>query len=318
MDIANVHQGYLGIVLHQKRHHAAAEGIPEDNQFPIGCGIGIFNGQQAPGAGEENIIQVPAFQLVQIVDTAGFSGFVVVDAALAQQVAVQVVQRLRLHGQSRLTVVDTVEGLFQGSEGVILLPGRRHAQGFTDFSGRRQQVLLPPVGIGAIVVAHIQRLGQIDVGCPGHPLLHHSKQLIIIHGQVAAGLGQVITLVRGNGHKYPGILQIGFIDVIQPLQSVAHRHGLQGVFLLGGVALRKINAVVVLLPQGIEVEQRFELPEAVPQGELIQGVVLKILHEFPVQNGIGFYFRHLGQGAALRHGQILLRQQPGGSSEDCP
>ena len=45
-DITCIHQSHLGIILHQQRHHAASKGIPENDQFPICLGIGIFNGQQ--------------------------------------------------------------------------------------------------------------------------------------------------------------------------------------------------------------------------------------------------------------------------------
>lgn len=60
---------------------------------------------------------------------------------------------------------------------------------------------------------------------------------------------------------------------------------IQRVFQLGGIVVRKVDPVVVLLTEEIQPRQRFQGAELLPQGELVGGVVLIAGHEFAGENG---------------------------------
>ena len=176
------------------------------------------------------------------------------------------------------------------------------------------------MGIGAVVIRPVQAAGDVHKYRPGHILRKSSEHGLVIHGQVAAAFAQVVALVRHDGHENitAGGLQVLFVQVAEPVQGVGHRFGIVGIFLLHRKAVGNIDIVVVLLAQHIIVEQGLDLPEAVPERELIQGIVLKFGHEFAVQQAFQGNFRQLGQGTALRFGNFRLRSEPGEGNQGCP
>ena len=91
-----------------------------------------------------------------------------------------------------------------------------------------------------------------------------------------------------------------------------------GVFQLGGIAVSDIDVIVVLLSQSVVMEQGFDLPEGIPQRELIQRKLLKILHELAVQDVFHCNLRHLGQRAALRFRQFPGGTEPGKADQSYP
>ena len=66
---------------------------------------------------------------------------------------------------------------------------------------------------------------------------------------------------------------------MESLQRIIDGHTVQGIFQPGGIAFGNVNAVVVQLVQDAVMDRCLQLPEGIPQWELIQGIFLKIRHK---------------------------------------
>ena len=82
---------------------------------------------------------------------------------------------------------------------------------------------------------------------------------------------------------------------------------MQRVVELGNIAVLKINAVVVLLPQNLQRRDGLQRAETVAQGKLIEGVCLKIRHEFPAENAARVRLRKLRECPPFADGQGFVR-----------
>ena len=242
------------------------------------------------------------------------------DRAAAEQLTLHGIQRLRVHGQGRLAIVNAVEILHRFGNGVVPCLGCGNAHSLTQLFGGWNQLLLAPVGIGVVVVPQGQTPRQVDILGPGHPLLNHGKELIIVHSQDAAFLAQVVALVRN--HRRIDLAAAGFQipvpDLAELIQRERHRLLVKGILYLGGVAVVEENAIIVVLVQNIEGNEGFQLPESIPQGELVQGIAFKAGHEFALQNSLAGKHRELLKFPPLGQGQLVRRLHPGKHSQAKP
>ena len=282
--------------------------------------MGVFNGQQAPGAGEEDIVKIPAVLFAEVKDPAVLPGFVIVDPAAVQQIALQKIYGLRFHGQSRLTIIDTIKRALQSSGGKLRRVGRCYTQMPAEDACRIQQPFLPPMDICAIVIFCRQNFRQIDERRPGKACLKSSKKAFIVHSQMTAFLCEIVAFVRNDGHMdiRTGESQIFVIKMLKPIQCMIHGIRIQRIFLLYRIAVCKINAVVIAVLQTVKMKQGFDFPESIPQWELIQRIAFKCLHKAAAPEGIRRYFRHLCQGTALCFRNIFRRNEPGPSRQHRP
>ena len=104
----------------------------------------------------------------------------------------------------------------------------------------------------------------------------------IVQRRIAVGIRQKIILVRNDGEVDLGVRSGHKVLIEGPeaVGGVGNGVLIQRVFQLGGIAVRKVDAVVVLLTAEIQPRQRFQGAELLPQGELVGGVVLITGHEF--------------------------------------
>ena len=175
------------------------------------------------------------------------------------------------------------------------------------------------MGVSAVVVTGIQLLRNICKLCPGHSLPDFRKELLVIHGRVTIGLCQIVAFIRHDG--YNNIFAAGevfLIEMIELLHRIGDRNLIQRIFQLGSIIINEVNIVVVLLAQSIVVEDRFQLPEGIPQGELIQRVAFKLCHELAVQNRLGGQFRELGQHPPFGIREIISRAEPCSAGQNYP
>ena len=135
---------------------------------------------------------------------------------------------------------------------------------------------------------------------------------------MAAVLRQILSLIRDHSHIDIGAGQIFFIQVVEPVRRMIDGFHIQGIFLLHSIVPNQVDVIVVALLQAIEMEQGFEGPERIPQGELVQGIVVKFFHKAAVPEDFGRNLRELGQGTALRFGQLLCRHKPGKHRQNRP
>ena len=106
--------------------------------------------------------------------------------------------------------------------------------------------------------------------------------------------------------------------MLQSAGGIVHRCFVQRILQLCHSIAHQVDTVVIALVQHIVMKQRFYLPETIPQGELIQGKVLKILHKFAAEETACGKFRHLGQLSALGISIVRFRAKPQAQRQSGP
>ena len=209
-----------------------------------------------------------------------------------------------------MTAVHPEKGRVQGVF-PIFCPGQLRAHGPGKPFRHRQQPLLPPVAVGAVVIIQGQNRKQVDIFHIVRFFPHSGHKGLVIIGQPSALPGQKNVLVRNDGkidlHALTG--QISVIQIAEALRRVIQHLFIQGIVQLGEMALRKIQAVVVQLAQGIGLCQGFQTAKALPARKLILNVSLKILRKSAGQEVFRAQLRHGGQLPALAEGKFPVGQE---------
>ena len=90
------------------------------------------------------------------------------------------------------------------------------------------------------------------------------------------------------------------------------------VFHFGSIAVVEIDVVGIQLAHTIGMKDCLQTTEAVPQRELIQGIVFKLVHKAAAQQCLCGQFRQLRQRPPLGFGNSLHRVEPGKYRQHSP
>lgn len=197
-DIADIYQGHFLVADQKIGGDAAAEGVPEEDQPVLPGGVFVFQRDQGQGAGEVEFVGVPAGEPVKIIDAYGFALFSVPDGGGRQGGGGYIIHAFAGNREGGLSGVDT----FKGDAGIR---DREVAADFLSHGlgqslGGRENRLLPPVGIRAVVAVQGQGGEEVNVCGEGGLLPEPGYKGTVIHfGDVL----QKVPLVRDHGQIYP-------------------------------------------------------------------------------------------------------------------
>ena len=169
--------------------------------------------------------------------------------------------------------------------------------------------IVPAEGIPQVNVRHVLP-GEVHGLLNGGPVVHQGCP-------VGQAVGPHVALVRDEGevHRY---LHIGpqLVDVAHPTGQVVLRW--LGVLGKEGLAIGAQVDPVVLLLAHQPLAPGLELNPAVPQGELVDDVLLKVLHKLAGLQGGQCGGLELGQIAVLLLGEVPVGgdQQRGPKAKD--
>ena len=166
------------------------------------------------------------------------------DGAALQHRGGQIGQRVRLQRFLGLSPVAAVERPLQRAQRLVPRTGHRRAHGGQQRVGHRTQLLLPPVGIGAVVVRQRQAAGDV-----------HRRQEIQRAAQIVRRLrrpGGGVALRRHGEQRLvrrhrqidgaPGEVQV--VQVPEAIGGAIQRIRIKRRVRLGGVAVVDVHHVV--------------------------------------------------------------------------
>lgn len=197
-DIADIHQGHFLVAVQKIGGNAAAEGVPEEDQPVLPGGVFVSQGDKRQGAGEVEFVGVPAGEPVKIIDAYGFALLPVPDGGGRQGGGGYIIHAFAGNREGGLSGVDP----FEADAGIR---SRKAAADFLSHGlgqslGGREDRLLPPVGIRAVVAVQGQGGEEVDVCGEGGLLPEPGYKGTVIHFGDAL---QKVPFVRDHGQIYP-------------------------------------------------------------------------------------------------------------------
>ena len=157
------------------------------------------------------------------------------------------------------------------------------------------------MGICPIIVFQGKQREKINIFHIRGLFLHIGDESGVIHGRITVRLSKKTVFVRHDGEiqLHIFIFQIRVVKILKPLGCMVEHFCVHRVFQPGGISVFHIIAVVVLLMEQMEGGECLGRSEAVPEGKLISGIILKLGHKTAEEEGIGGQLRSGSQNTAL-------------------
>ena len=169
------------------------------------------------------------------------------------------------------------------------------------------------MAVGVVVILQGQQVGNVHILHGRGVRPHVLEQFPIVQAGIAVFFRQIGVLSR-NHRQVTGDIRAGQVGIVYPLDllgRVVQHLRTQGVLHLGQVGPRLVQMVQVLLPQQLQGTQPLHCAEAVPQGELILGVLGKVPGKGPVGQVLPLGVQVPGQSPLLGLRIVLRRLHPG-------
>ena len=180
------------------------------------------------------------------------------------------------------------------------------------------KILLIPVCIRRVIVTCLKAVLDVDILCEINRRQHLVDKLVVVHGKIAVGLGQPISLVGDNGdiRLYALVLKEILVNKGNTVSCVSDRVLVYLLLHLAGNTVNNVNAVLILLQEDICANPRLYFAEHLAEGEMVGGVlVVKLFHKAVavIKSVLHYRFqRDLGEffgGATLAVKKISLGQR---------